>query len=78
METKITSRKFRQNGILSSFQQPYIIDAIRSWGALALIWENSIPIQIISALTNHIKALAIDPDNNATWTFVGFYDKPKT
>ena len=59
------------------FDEVWVVGRITRAGGLALLWKNSIDIDVVSASLNHIDAI-INKDKEDAWRFTGVYGIPET
>ena len=59
-------------------QQGLIVPSIRRAGGLALLWRNSLQVDIMSYSPGHIDAIVSEEQGMKKWRFAGFYGHPET
>ena len=59
-------------------QQGLVVSSIRRAGGLALLWKNSLQVDILSYSPGHIDAIVSEEQGMKKWLFIGFYGHPET
>ena len=58
-------------------QQGLVVPSVRRGGGLALLWRNSMKVDVQTFSPHHIDAIVTDDHGNRKWRFTGFYGHPK-
>ena len=59
-------------------QQGLVVPSIRRVGGLALLWKNSLQVDILSYSLGHIDAILSEEQGMKKWRFTGFYGHSET
>ena len=58
-------------------QQGLVIPSIKKAGGLALLWRNSLQVDILSYSPGHIDAIVSEEQGRKKWRFIEFYGHPE-
>ena len=59
-------------------QQGLVVPSRKRAGGLALLWRNSLQVDIMSYSPRHIDAVVSEEQGRQKWRFTGFYGQPET
>uniref|UniRef100_A0A803P4U9 Reverse transcriptase domain-containing protein n=1 Tax=Cannabis sativa TaxID=3483 RepID=A0A803P4U9_CANSA len=74
-ETRLSSSAMEFIRVQLGFEGCFSVSAKGKSGGLALLWANSVKVQVKSFTVSHIDAL-VENDLGFTWRFTGFYGSP--
>lgn len=77
METFISTRKLEPIRVQLGFGNMLVIDAQGHRGSLALLWLDTVELEVLSYSNNHIDANVIMDTGSPQWRFTGFYGLPE-
>ena len=78
METKFAVTEMDEIKQKIERQQGLVVLSIRRVGGLALLWKNSLQVDILSYSSGHIDAIVSEEQRLKKWRFTGFYGHPET
>ncbi|XP_023881716.1 uncharacterized protein LOC111994088 [Quercus suber] len=78
METKFTVSEMDDIKRKIERQQGLVVPRVRRAGGLALLWRNSLQVDIFNYSPRHIDAIITEEQGTKKWRFTGFYGHPKT
>ncbi|XP_042964610.1 uncharacterized protein LOC122298825 [Carya illinoinensis] len=78
LETKCSKSKVEAVKQLIKFDNCLVVDSVGSSGGLAMMWKNSLEVQLINFTRWHISVMVTDKRHNAPWMLTGFYGHPVT
>ena len=55
-----------------------MVPSIKRAGGLALLWRNSLQVDIVSYSPRHIDEIVSEEQGRKKWRFIGFYGHPET
>ena len=58
--------------------QGMIVPSVRRSGGLALLWKDSLAVDVQTFSPRHIDAIIIEDRGNKKWRFTRFYGNPET
>ncbi|XP_031117628.1 uncharacterized protein LOC116021122 [Ipomoea triloba] len=77
METFVDKRKMELVRVQNGYDSMFVVDAIGHRGGLALLWMNSVEVEVTAFSSNFIDVqLALDV-GKPYWRFTGFYGLPE-
>ena len=59
-------------------QQGLVVPRVRRGGGLALLWKNTMKVDVLTYSPRHIDAIVIKEQGMKKWCFIGFYGYPET
>ena len=59
-------------------QQGLVVPSVRRGGGLALLWKNTIKVDVLTYSPMHIDAIVTEEQGMKKWRFSGFYGHSKT
>ena len=78
METKFKVEEMVEIKRKLERKQGLIVHSVCRSGGLALLWKDSMSVDVQAYSQNHIDAIVMKEDGNKKWRFTGFYGHPKT
>ena len=59
-------------------QQCLVVPSVNRGGGLALLWKNSLTVDVQTYSPRHIDAIVTEKNGNRKWRFTGFFGHPET
>ena len=78
METKFDVSEMEGVKRIINRQQGLVVPSRKRAGGLALLWRNSLQVDILSYSPGHIDAVVSEEQGRQKWRFTGFYGQPET
>ena len=78
METKFNAEEMMDIKHKLERNQGMIVPSVRRSGGLALLWKDSMTVDVLTCSPRHIDAIVTEDRGNKQWRFTGFYGHPET
>nr|XP_023874998.1 uncharacterized protein LOC111987509 [Quercus suber] len=78
METKLKTEEMAEIKHQLERKQGLIVPSVRRSGGLALLWKDSMLVDVQTYSQNHIDVIVMEENGNKKWRFTGFYGHPET
>ena len=78
METKFSVEEMADVKRKIERSQGMIVPSVRRSGGLALLWKESVVVDVQNFSPRHIDVVVSEDGGNKIWRFTGFYGNPET
>ncbi|XP_042990668.1 uncharacterized protein LOC122317666 [Carya illinoinensis] len=77
-ETKCNNVRLDRIKLALGYENCFSVNSKGKSGELALLWKDSVKVEVINYTTWHISALITSPIDNTQWQLTGFYGHPNS